>query len=342
MSAAENAWGLFGHEWAVQLLLKHFETGGLRHAYLFTGPQGVGRRSLARRLTQAIYCQQPPAAGVPCLKCRACQQTQALQHPDLMQIQAETEGGVLKVEQVREVQKFLSLKPYQASHKIIWFLRFHEANLNAQNALLKTLEEAPSYAILLLTADSAEQLLPTIVSRCEVIRLRPAAPQELQTWLQTQAIPAKKAELLAHLSAGRAGYALRLAADEKALAFRAEKVADFSRLLNSNVRERFTYAEKLAKDREVFRQTLELWLTCWRDTLLLCAGAAPDGLTNVDAADFLQETASHLSLAQARQQTAGLQTALERLGKNSNPRLLAEVTLMDFPRLKVPAWEPAA
>ena len=95
-----------------------------------------------------------------------------MQYPDLAVIQAETEGGVLKIDQVREVNHSLSLKPYQSKYRVALFLRFQEANQNAQNALLKTLEEAPAHAILILTADNAEQLLPTIASRCEILRLR--------------------------------------------------------------------------------------------------------------------------------------------------------------------------
>lgn len=329
---AQNGWNIFGHDWAVEMLTNHITRDGLRHAYLFTGPDGVGRGALATRLAQALHCPTPLAPGIPCQTCRACRQVQAGQHPDLMLIQAESEGTTLKVEQVREVQRFLSLRPYQSPFKTVIFLRFQEANASAQNALLKTLEEAPAYALLLLTADNAEQLLPTIVSRCEVMRLRPLSAAAVTEFLRERGLPPEKAAQLGHLSGGRPGYALRLSQDEKALAFRTEKLDDLQQLLAARRRERFAYAEKLAKEKDVFRQTLLLWLLYWRDVMLQASGAQAE-LTNADRAAEIADLAYRLGLNQARQLTGGMEIAIERLEKNVNARLLAEVTLMDWPRL---------
>jgi DNA polymerase-3 subunit delta' len=326
-----NPWDIFGHDWAVEMLGQHVKHEALRHAYLFTGPSGVGRRSLAIRLAQAIQCQTPSAPGVPCKTCRVCKQVEAGQNIDLMVVQAEAEGGTLKVEQVREVTKFLSLKPYQSPFKVVIFLRFQEANANAQNALLKTLEEAPAHALLLLTADNAEQLLPTIVSRCEIIRLRPLAVEAVTEFLVSKGVEAEKARLLGHLSGGRPGYALRLAADEKALAFRAEKLDDLRALLSSKRRERFAYAEKIAKDKDIFRQALLLWLSYWRDVLLRAAGSAAP-LTNLDRAAEIESLGDQVSLSEARILTENTEKAIDRLEKSVNARLLAEVTLMDWPK----------
>lgn len=328
-----NPWDVFGHDWAVEMLHGHVAQAALRHAYLITGPAGVGRRTLAIRLAQALSCPSPSAPGVPCRTCRACKQVEAGQNIDLMLVQAEHEGGTLKVEQVREVQKFLSLKPYQSAYKIVIFLRFQEANPNAANALLKTLEEAPSYALLLLAADNAEQLLPTIVSRCEILRLRPVSVEAVESFLAARQIEPEKARLLAHLSDGRPGYALRLAGDEKTLDFRAEKLDDLRNLLAAPLRERFAYAEKIAKDKDALRRSLFLWLSWWRDVLLRAAGAGT-ALTNIDRAAELEAVAAQLSLPVARKTTQAIEDAIEKLEKNVNARLLVEVTLMDWPTIR--------
>ncbi|MBT7191213.1 MAG: DNA polymerase III subunit delta' [Anaerolineae bacterium] len=331
-----NHWNLLGHNWAVDMLSQHVANGAQRHAYLFTGSPSVGRRSLALAFARALTCSQladPPAPDAFCGECRECRQIGAMQHPDLHVIQAEKEGGILKVEQIRELRKSVLLSPYQAKYRIVLLLRFQEANPSAANALLKTLEEAPSKVILLLTADNPEQLLPTIVSRCEVLRLRPVPIPQLETYLREKGADEEKAKFLAHLSAGRTGYALRLLEDESSLDFRNEKLDEFSSLLEASRVERFAYAEKNVKDKEEFRKTLLLWLSLWRDVMLFVAGDE-ESLVNIDQRELIKKLAEQLNLSEAKKLLNATENGIGQLKRNINARLLAEVILLDFPQLK--------
>lgn len=328
---ADN-WNILGHEWAVDMLRQHAARGEARHAYLFSGPPGLGRRTLALRLAQALNCPKPLAPGIPCGLCRDCKQIEAMQHPDMNVVQAETEGGTLKVDQIREVQRSLSLKPYQSRYRVALFLRFQEANDNAANALLKTLEEAPAHAILLLTADSPEQLLPTINSRCEILRLRPLPIEAVTADLIYRGVDEERARLLAHISGGRPGYARRLVDDVTLLEKRDERLNDLQTLLPAARVEKFSYADKLSKDKDAMRQAITIWLSYWRDVMLRVAGAETP-LINVDRNMEIEFLAGRLNLSTARRVVSDLENALEKMDRNVNSRLLAEVLLMDWPKV---------
>ena len=324
-------WDMLGHEWAVDMLHRHAANSEVRHAYLFCGPPGLGRRTLALRLAQALNCASPVKAGVPCGACRACKQIEAMRHPDLSVIQAESEGATLKVDQVREVRHTLSLKPYQSSHRVALFLRFQEANDNAANALLKTLEEAPAYAVLMLTADNPEGLLPTIVSRCEVLRLRPIPVRLIEEDLTGRGADPQQARLVAHISGGRPGYARRLVENPTLLDQREQRLNDLQTLLPAPRVEKFSYADKLSKDRYSMRQTILIWLSYWRDVMLRAAGAnAP--LVNIDRNMEIEFLAGRLNLSTVKRVVTDLEAALEKMERNVNARLLAEVLLLDWPK----------
>ncbi|HNA89354.1 MAG TPA: DNA polymerase III subunit delta' [Anaerolineales bacterium] len=331
-------WNLLGHEWAVDMLRRHVARGETRHAYLFAGAPGLGRRTLALRLAQALNCEKPVAPGEPCYTCRTCKQIDAMQHPDLSIVQAVDEdgnakdGGTLRVDQIREVQRTLNLKPYQSPYRIAMFLRFQEANDNAANALLKTLEEAPPHAVLLLTADNPEQLLPTINSRCEILRLRPLPVEAIAADLMERSVDEDRARLLAHISGGRPGFARRLVEDASVLEKREERLNDLQTLLPSTRVEKFSYAEKLAKDKDAMRQTILVWLSYWRDVLLRVAGAETP-LINIDRNMEIEFLAGRLDLSSARKTVSQLEEALEKLDRNVNSRLLAEVLLLDLPKV---------
>jgi DNA polymerase-3 subunit delta' len=326
-------WNMVGHDWAVQLLSKHVATGKFRQAYLFTGPQGIGKRTLALNFFKALNCQAPPQPGQMCNACHACTHIEQMAHPDLDLLQAEQDGGTLKVDQIRALQRNLSLTPYQARYRMALLLRFEEANQNAANALLKTLEEPSPQVVLILTAESAERLLPTIISRCEVLRTGPVPLPVVCENLQARwGLPAAEADLLAHLSGGRVGYALKLHANPEKLEQRQAWLDDLARLLLSGRVARFSYAENLVKDKEIARQVLQLWLSYWRDILLRTSGASAPFI-NLDRADEIEKISSRIDLPTAYQTVNAIQRTIANLENNVNARLAAEVLFLDLPAL---------
>ena len=333
-------WDILGQEWAANLLQQHIASGQVRHAYLLTGPDGVGRRSLALRFAQALNCIQPPEPGQPCGACRPCLQIARMQHPDLAVVRSEPDSNSIKVEQIRDLQPGLNLMPYEARYRVALLLDFEQATASAQNALLKTLEEAPERVILLLTADMPENLLPTIVSRCEVMRLRPMALEALAAALtQRLEIEAGPARLLAHLSGGCPGSALALHADPAALGQYRAWLDGLYAVLGAGRIERFRLAETIVKDKEKLRPILRAWLLYWRDVMLLASGAAA-ALTHLDREDELRALAAQLTFSQAHACVAAVEGALNDLDANLNTRLLCEVLLLDLPTLRTAQPQP--
>jgi len=327
----DSNWSILGHEWAVDLLRGHIANGRTRHAYLITGPQGIGRRTLALRMAQGLNCKQPAAPGAACRTCPTCQRIERMQHPDLLIVKAEEVGGALRVDQVRELQRGLSLSPYEALYKIALLLHFEEANPNAANALLKTLEEPPPQVVLFVTAQDSEALLPTIVSRCEVIRLRPLPLDEVSQGMEAMwEIPADEARLLAHLSNARPGYAYWLYRNPEYRKRRTAWLDDHRRLLSANRVERFHYAENLTEDKAEFLQILQTWLSLWRDVMLEASGAQTP-MTNLDCGAEIARLARTTNLETARQMVSSLERTKSQLDHYTNIRLTAEVLLLNLP-----------
>lgn len=330
------SWNLIGHAWAEKILRQHLKNGDVHHAYLFTGAPGVGRRSLALEFAKAINCTNPPDPGNYCGTCNICRHIAAMQQADLHVISSDTEGGMIKVDQMRELQRSLILTPYEARYRIALLLNFHRANANAQNALLKTLEEAPAKVILLLTADSAESLLPTISSRCEILRLRPVSIETLASALVEQhQLPPEKAALYAHIANGRPGIALRLGSDPKTDEKRTNWIGQLQDALGYSIQQKLKLSENLNKEKnaEPLGDILKVWTSFVRDILLIQAGK-PAGIVNIDYDDEISALANKVSREDLLRFLKELTRSLDLVEINANPRLMIDNLFLNLPVLQ--------
>lgn len=340
---------MVGHAWAVDLLGRHLAAGRPRHAYLFIGPAAVGKRTLALRLAQRLNCLEAPEPGAVCGTCRVCRLAPSGNHPDLHIVARAVDESALKIDAVRALQHQLALAPHEARWRLALLPAFHLATLEAQHALLKTLEEPPPRVILLLTAETAESVLPTIVSRCETISLRSVPAAEIAAGLRARGVEPAQATLLASLANGRPGRALQLAEEPDRLAARAGHLDSLWTLLRAQPGERFGAVEgwvgkkraegELEARRRGTVEMLEAWLGLWRDALLRAHGAQAV-LANPDRAAALEALAAQLGEQAVLRGLQATAAALEAVHRNANLQLALETLAIDLPRL--PQGAPAA
>jgi DNA polymerase-3 subunit delta' len=337
-----NSWSLYGHDWAVEHLRRGLRNGRVRHAYLFTGAERIGKTTMALLFAMTLNCTSiardesgSPLDPRPCGECSSCRRMVSGNHPDLIWAARESGSAWLKIEEVRAAAKQLALKPFEARYRIAIFPEFDRAQPRAQDALLKTLEEPPPRALLLLVTAAPEAILPTISSRSQVVRLRPLAVEEVRLALLERGADAPQAALLARLSAGRIGWALEALAQPDLLAQRAEALDILERLLALGRAGRFALAEGLSKDKPALAALLELWQSYWRDLLLMGSGAdLGAAVVNIDRESALRQLASRLPRSAALAALQATQAMLRLLLTNANPRLGLEAMLLDYPHVE--------
>lgn len=333
-------WDMIGHQWAVDLLRQHIMTDQVRHAYLFIGAESLGKKTLALRLAQVLNCPNLDEQGDPCGQCISCRQIQEGVFPDVRLIEPESASEEVKVDQVRELSRWLSLAPYQSRWRIAVLVDFHQANEHAANALLKTLEEPAENVLLILTARSSADLLPTIISRCEVLKLRPVPVDILSDTLQKRGMGDEETSIYARISGGFPGKAIRLLEEPETAEHRTQRLAELMQLLAADRISRLAYADALSKFhkeaalvRSEVLQVLAYWQLIWRDVLLTSYGAdvAPQNPDQVDAIDQLSmQVPAEASLAVVMK----IQQTSEAVQRNANIRLAMESLLLSLPHLQ--------
>lgn len=253
---------IFNQEPAVNLLKQALSKNKIAHAYLFTGPKGVGKETTAKALIYHLFCQF--SQEDPCGSCLSCKKLDKGIHPDLVKIAPEKRD--IRIDTIREIERFIRFRPLEAPYKVILILQAEKLNPEAGNALLKSLEEPPTYVIFILITENITQLLPTIISRSQIVKFRPLPEKTIEEFLVKYAgYEENLAQTLAELSLGSLGRALEIA--EKGLL---EELHAFVKAgLSQKSELKFKTAERLSRmekeNYELFFYLLTLWV--WRTYL---------------------------------------------------------------------------
>jgi len=328
-------WQVIGQDKILSLLDYSLKTNAIAHAYLLVGPRHVGKRTLAINLAQALNCDGPE---LPCGQCRSCQRILEGKHADVTPIGLDSKTEI-SIDDIRGLQRLANLPPYEGKCKVFIIDDAEYLSTEAANSLLKILEEPPPRVVWLLLAAEEEHLLPTIISRCQRLELKPVPSERVQEILvNSYNVDADKAKLLTQLCHGRLGWALAALANDDILEQRAQRIAKLVSLSTASLEQRFAYAQELAsqfsQDRRAGAEIIEIWLDWWRD-LVLIKGGCKEAITNIDYEAVLEEQARGLSLNEIKGFLANLWLLQEKISKNVNPRLALEWLMLNLPRKKL-------
>lgn len=336
-------WQVIGHSKATALLERSVESRRASHAYLFVGPEHVGKTTTAFRLAQALNCEKE---SVPCGECRQCTRIESGIHADVQLVRRLLDNNSnqkrdIGIGQIKELQQAAALQPFEGRHRVFIIEEAEHLNEESANCLLKTLEEPPSNVTIVLLTTNEADLLPTVASRCHRIEFRPAPVVEVESALTGQlSIPREQARLVSRLSQGRVGWALSACRDAELMRERLSRLEEVAELRDAGRDKQFGYAARLAasftKSRDTVEETLRLWLEWWRDLMLVKAGCS-HLITNVGYEDTLREQSGCYELSQITGFARAIISALSQLAQNANPRLVLEVLMLSIPTARRPA-----
>jgi DNA polymerase-3 subunit delta' len=310
---------IIGQTTPVSVLRRSLAADRIAHAYIFNGIDGCGKRKTALAFVEAIFCNGIEGCG----SCPACRKVASRQHPDLHII--EPEGAFIKIDQIRDLQKELSYRPFEAPKKVCIMESADKLNPAAANAFLKTLEEPPGSALLILLTTNMEAVLPTILSRCQCLSFSPLSLEAIEEYLRKTGIPAETAQISASLAGGSLQKALEVSKDES-IQKRGDILTRIGSLSQEEITPLFTLAEELGNERDKAIEVLDMLTLFWRDVLLMQNGI-PDP-ANCDMLPLLKKEAEQSTPEKTMDKIELITRSRKALQRNVNPRLALEVLFM--------------
>ena len=319
--------GFLGNDAVKARLSGAFASRRVAHSYLLCGPAGSGKHTLTRILSAAMQCEGR-SGKIPCGVCSGCRKALEGVHPDIITVD-DPDHKAMTVDPIRAARSDMFIRPNEGKRKIYIIPRGQDMNESAQNALLKTIEEPPAYAVILLLTSNADALLPTISSRCVTLNLRPVKENEVKEYLMEHMhLPDYQAQIDAAFAQGNIGKAKQIA-ESTEFAEMAERA--FRILRKSNELELYELVEmikELTAEKQNIYDYLDLFTMWFRDVLLFKATKEVDGLIFKDQYNYIKERAKKSSYEGIENIIDAIGKARERLHSNVNFDLVMELLFM--------------
>lgn len=354
--AQHSGWVTFGHTGAVRLLSRSQAAEKLSHAYLITGPDRVGRRTLALDLAKVVNCT--PTGNLfgempdpPCGACPGCSRIERGIHSDVRVIdvhtpvdrpgsqagdeEAESRRQRISIHHIHQLQREAALKPFEGRTRVFIIDGAELMSTEAANSLLKTLEEPSDDVLIVLIAPNKSSVEDTIVSRCQIVELRPVPTEEIEQFLvEKHGADEEQARLLARLSRGRPGWAIAALSDPTLAEIETQSADRIGGMVEGSLEDRFRYARDLGgqwwRDRDGVLAEIDRWSEWWRDVAMAKHGMS-EQVVNIDRLEQISDLGARFSEADISTGIAAVEAARKALLANAIPRLALEVLALDTP-----------
>ena len=316
-----------GHKDIINYIRNAVTENKVSHAYILNGERGSGKKMLANLFATTLLCEKQ--GPDPCNKCHSCHQAESGNHPDIIRVTHEKPNTISVDDIRRQVNEDIQIKPYQGPYKIYIIAEADLMTVQAQNALLKTIEEPPAYAVIFLLTENAEALLPTITSRCVMLKLRNIKDTLIRKYLmETMHVPDYKADMCTAFAQGNMGRAIMLASSDHFNEIREEAVQLLKYINEMDISEITKAIKKINTYKLEINDYLDIIMIWYRDVLLYKATKDMDKVVFKDQITYIQERAKKSSYEGIELILESLEKAKTRLRANVSFDLVMELLLL--------------
>ena len=320
---------IVGQDMTKEHLMNAIEHNQVSHAYIISGERYCGKEFIANVFAMALQCEEPGAE--PCNECHSCRQAVTKNQPDIIYVNHE-KINTISVDDIRtQVGATIQVKPYASKYKVYIISEAEKMNDNAQNALLKTLEEPPEYAVIILLTDNVNSLLPTILSRCVVLNMKPVTDRMVKKFLmENEKIPDYRAEICAAFARGNIGKAKILARSEEFDKIKEDAIAMLKHIHEMDIRELSQTIKKMNEYKLEINDFLDILAVWYRDALIFKATNDANHLIFRDEFQNIKRTASRSTYEEIENILQALDTAKKRISANVEFNLTMELLLLSI------------
>ena len=318
---------ILGHEQIIEHLQNAIKTDKVSHAYILDGPDMSGKKMIADAFAMTLECEKKGTE--PCMECHSCKQALGKNQPDIIYLQHE-KPNTISVDDIRsQINKDIGVKPYSSPYKVYIVDEAEKMNVQAQNALLKTIEEPPAYAVILLLTNNAEIFLPTILSRCVRLSLKAVPDEKIKAYLmENYEVPDYKADVCVAFAQGNVGKAIELAESEDFNEIKNSALQLIKRLDDIELYEMTEAVKQISNYKLKINDYFDLIMIWYRDVLLYKATADVNKLIFKEEVYEIKKEASRSSYGGIENILEALEKAKIRLNANVNFDLVIELLLL--------------